>query len=116
MSVYPPGGPERGVLAPVLPAPVMARPGYLAPYRDPVFRGCFQQASHRWAFVDEDSDVALWLGQGQSALQRHKRSREVTSYLVGERLQQQGYLVYSVGAKDLGSRITSTSRNKTVNL
>lgn len=33
-----------------------------------------------------------------------------------ERLQQQGYLVYSVRAKDFGSRISRTSRNKTVNL
>ena len=33
-----------------------------------------------------------------------------------ERLQQQGYLVYSVRAKDFGSRISRTSRTKTVNL
>ncbi len=33
-----------------------------------------------------------------------------------ERLQQQGYLVYSVRAKDFGSRISRSSRNKTVNL
>lgn len=33
-----------------------------------------------------------------------------------ERLQQQGYLVYSVRAKDFGSRFSGTSRNKAVNL
>jgi type IV pilus assembly protein PilC len=35
---------------------------------------------------------------------------------VRERLQQQGYLVYSVRAKDLGSRISGGTRTKTVNL
>jgi type IV pilus assembly protein PilC len=35
---------------------------------------------------------------------------------VRERLQQQGYLVYSVRAKDLSSRISGGTRTKTVNL
>ncbi len=35
---------------------------------------------------------------------------------VRNRLAQQGYLVYSVRAKDFSSRLTSGSRNKTVNL
>jgi len=35
--VYPPDGAERVVLAPFSPAPVMSRPSYLTPYRDPVF-------------------------------------------------------------------------------
>lgn len=33
-----------------------------------------------------------------------------------DRLQQQGYLVYSVRAKDLSTRLSGTSRKKTVNL
>lgn len=33
-----------------------------------------------------------------------------------ERLQQQGYLVYSVRAKDFGSRLAGSNRNKAVNL
>ena len=55
----------------------------------PCLRGRFQQGRHGWAFVDEDADVPLRLGQGQGALQRHERGRDVAACLVGERLQHQ---------------------------
>jgi type IV pilus assembly protein PilC len=49
--------------------------------------------------------------------QMHEHVADATSEREArERLQHQGYLVYSVKPKALGSRISGTSRNKTVNL
>ncbi len=49
--------------------------------------------------------------------QMHEQVADATSEREArERLQQQGYLVYSVRAKDFGSRIARRSRNKTVNV
>jgi hypothetical protein len=51
---------------------------------DPLFRGCFQQGRHRWAFIHEDSHVALRLGQRQGAFHWHKRSRDVAEHVEHE--------------------------------
>ena len=58
---------------------------------DPMLRGRFQQLRQAGAFVDEDADVALRLGQRQGALQRHERSGDVAAHLVGERLKYQDF-------------------------
>ena len=51
--------------------------------------GNAKQGGHRWALVEEDSDVALRFGQRQRMFKRCQRSGDVASGLVGERLQHQ---------------------------
>ncbi len=50
-----------------------------------------EQDRHGWAFIYKDSNVALRLCQRQGTFQRHKSSRDVALYLVGERLQHQDF-------------------------
>ena len=54
---------------------------------DPLLRDRSEQGGHRRALIDEDPDVALRLSQRHRALQRPKRSGDVVSHLVGQRLQ-----------------------------
>ena len=53
----------------------------------PVLRGSPKQGGHGWALVEEDSDVALRLGQRQRLFQRCQRGGDVASRVVVERLQ-----------------------------
>src|ERR671916_740978 len=56
---------------------------------NPVRESFIEQASHRDAFVDKDTDVSLRLGKRQGTFQWNKRSRDVALRLLSERLQHQ---------------------------
>ncbi len=51
----------------------------------------FNQQSHRFAFINKESDVALRLSQRQSTFQRHESWRNVALRLVSECLQHQDF-------------------------
>ena len=48
-----------------------------------------QQRTHRGALINEDPDVAFWLGQTNRTLEGRKRCRHVSERLMRERLQDQ---------------------------